>query len=46
MATLAGGQTDVAFSTSLEQSLAAPHVKEEVCACVCGGGPAVPISSH
>lgn len=45
MATVAEGRTDVAFSAGLEPSLAAPHLKEEVCACV-WGGPAVPICSH
>lgn len=43
LARLAEGRTDVAFSTGLGLSLAAVHLKEEVCVV---GGPAVPICSH
>lgn len=45
MASQEAGRTDVAFSTGLHPSLAALHLKEEVCVCV-WGGPAVPICSH
>lgn len=43
LATVDEGRTDVAFSTGLNQSLAALHLKEEVCV---GDWPAVPICSH
>ncbi len=46
MATEAEGRTDVAFSAGLDPSLAALHLREEVCVCLCVGGPAVPICSH
>lgn len=36
MATQAEGRTDVAFSTGLDPSLAALHLKEEMCVCVGG----------
>lgn len=37
MATVAGGRTDVAFSTCLDPSLAALHLKKEACVLCVGG---------